>query len=168
MQKLTLCIPRNKAFSTIWSGPPKSVSSDSPQLFEYIAISFILCTRDWASISEVVAPLLFLIPYKKKSIKIPKGNQCVLIVISVIFLFRNSIFFQSLPFIQRVLFWKCKSVGSFFVHTHPFQPRTSLHYIVANPILTCNKGIVGYPASTQGVVTNCCRCPSTQCTVTTK
>lgn len=102
MQKLTLCIPCNKASSTIWSGPPKSVSSDSPQLFEYIAISSILCTRDWASISEVVAPLLFLIPYKKKSIKIPKGNQCVLIVFSVIFLFRNTIFFQSLSFIQRV------------------------------------------------------------------
>lgn len=85
MQKLTLCIPRNKASSTIWSGPPKSVSSDSPQLFEYIAISSILCTRDWASISEVVAPLLFLIPYKKKSIKIPKGNQCVLLCFQLYF-----------------------------------------------------------------------------------
>lgn len=44
--------------------------------------------------------------------------------------------------------------------------RASWQYFAANLVLTRYKGIVGYPA--QGVVTNCCRCPSTQCTVATK
>lgn len=155
-------------FNNLVRSPKIGVVRFPPAVWIYCNLVHSMYKRLSLDIRSSSSIVIFDTLQKEKHKKLQKANQCVSIVFLVIFLFGNILFLQSLPFIQRDLFWKYKFVDFFFVHTHPFQPRTSLHYIVANPILTCNKGIVGYPASTQGVVTNCCRCPSTQCTVTTK
>ena len=61
------------------SGPPKSVSSDSPQLLEYMSISFILWVKDLASISDEVPPLLFLIPL----FQLKEKHESIIINVSI-------------------------------------------------------------------------------------
>lgn len=154
-------------FYNLVRSPKIGVVRFPPAVWIYCNLVHFMYKRLSLNIRSSSSIVIFDTLQKEKHKNTKRKSMCFNCVFSYISIQKYNFLLKS-SFHTKSLFWKCKSAGSFFVHTHPFQPRTSLHYIVANPILTCNKGIVGYPASTQGVVTNCCRCPSTQCTVTTK